>query len=94
MVGDCIILQSGDKIPADGFLVDGFIKVDNSSLNGESEECKKFAHEDPNSVELSTWNTSITGIHSSMKPLCSVGSDGRWKCCDESRSRWNGNSHG
>ena len=61
VVGDCIILQSGDKIPADGFLVDGFIKVDNSSLNGESEECKKFAHEDPNSVELSTWNTSITG---------------------------------
>ncbi|MDD5984915.1 MAG: cation-translocating P-type ATPase [Turicibacter sp.] len=61
VVGDYIILQSGDKIPADGFLVDGFIKVDNSSLNGESEECKKFAHEDPNSVELSTWNTSITG---------------------------------
>ena len=61
VVGDCIILQSGDKIPADGFLVDGFIKVDNSSLNGESEECKKFAHEDPNRVELSTWNTSITG---------------------------------
>ena len=25
VVGDCIILQSGDKIPADGFLVDGFI---------------------------------------------------------------------
>ena len=61
VVGDNVILQSGDKIPADGFLIDGFIKVDNSSLNGESEECKKFAHEDPNSVELPTWNTSITG---------------------------------
>ncbi|MGL5417483.1 MAG: calcium-translocating P-type ATPase, PMCA-type [Clostridium sp.] len=43
VVGDYIILQSGDKIPADGILIDGDIKVDNSSLNGESEECLKIA---------------------------------------------------
>ncbi len=61
VVGDYVILQSGDKIPADGFLMDGAIKVDNSSLNGESEECKKIAHEAPESIEFSTWNTSITG---------------------------------
>lgn len=41
VVGDMVILQSGDKIHADGILVDGFLKVDNSSLNGETEECKK-----------------------------------------------------
>ncbi|MGL5417477.1 MAG: cation-translocating P-type ATPase [Clostridium sp.] len=41
VVGDLVILQSGDKIPADGSLIKGDIKVDNSSLNGESEECKK-----------------------------------------------------
>ena len=41
--GDFIVLQSGDKIPADGVLVEGNIKVDNSALNGESEECKKTA---------------------------------------------------
>ena len=46
VVGDMVILQSGDKIPADGILVDGAIKVDNSALNGESEECKKFAVDD------------------------------------------------
>ena len=43
VVGDKIILQAGDKIPADGILVDGDLRVDNSVLNGEAEECKKFA---------------------------------------------------
>lgn len=43
VVGDKIILQSGDKVPADGLLVSGDLRVDNSALNGEAEECKKFA---------------------------------------------------
>ncbi len=43
VVGDSVLLQSGDKIPADGILVDGDIRVDNSALNGEAEECKKTA---------------------------------------------------
>ncbi|MBD5528921.1 MAG: calcium-translocating P-type ATPase, PMCA-type [Lachnospiraceae bacterium] len=43
VVGDNVLLQSGDKIPADGILVDGDIQVDNSVLNGEAEECKKHA---------------------------------------------------
>ncbi|MDR1184943.1 MAG: calcium-translocating P-type ATPase, PMCA-type [Coriobacteriales bacterium] len=41
VVGDCVILQSGDRIPADGIIIDGVIKVDQSALNGESEEAKK-----------------------------------------------------
>lgn len=43
VVGDAVLLQSGDKIPADGILVDGDLRVDNSALNGETEECKKTA---------------------------------------------------
>ena len=43
VVGDKILLQSGDKIPADGVLVSGSLRVDNSALNGEAEECKKTA---------------------------------------------------
>ena len=43
VVGDKIILQAGDKIPADGLLVDGDLRIDNSVLNGEAEECKKFS---------------------------------------------------
>ena len=41
VVGDIIIIQSGDKILADGILADGKIDVDNSVLNGEAEECRK-----------------------------------------------------
>lgn len=43
VVDDIVVLQSGDKIPADGLVVDGTIKVDNSALNGESEDCRKVA---------------------------------------------------
>ncbi len=40
---DLILLQFGDKIPADGIIVDGNIKVDQSVLNGESKEAAKIA---------------------------------------------------
>ena len=43
VVGDCIILQTGDKVPADGIMVDGSIKVDQSVLNGESKEAAKIS---------------------------------------------------
>ncbi|WP_347559901.1 HAD-IC family P-type ATPase [Clostridium sp. AM58-1XD] len=41
VVGDCVLLQTGDKIPADGVLIDGRLKVDQSVLNGESKEATK-----------------------------------------------------
>jgi calcium-translocating P-type ATPase len=41
VVDDLVLLQSGDKIPADGILVDGEIKVDQSVLNGEAKEAPK-----------------------------------------------------
>ncbi|MDE5888527.1 MAG: HAD-IC family P-type ATPase, partial [Bacilli bacterium] len=43
VVTDVILLSSGDKIPADGYLIEGNLSVDESSLNGESKEAKKFA---------------------------------------------------
>ena len=46
VVGDIVLLQSGNKIPADGTLVEGHLTVDNSALNGEAEECKKTANPD------------------------------------------------
>jgi len=41
VVGDIVKLETGDKIPADGIIVDGEISVDESSLNGESAEVYK-----------------------------------------------------
>ncbi len=41
VVGDIVILTSGDKVPADIILIEGKLSVDESSLNGESKEVYK-----------------------------------------------------
>lgn len=43
VVDDLVLLQPGDRIPADGLLLEGSLEVDQSSLNGESKEAKKQA---------------------------------------------------
>lgn len=40
-VGDAILLQSGDAVPADGIVRQGRVRVDQSALNGESREAEK-----------------------------------------------------
>ena len=42
VVGDVVLLESGDGIPADGYLADGLLSVDESRLNGETKERKKM----------------------------------------------------
>ena len=60
VVGDKVLLQSGDKIPADGITIDGSLRVDNSALNGEAEECKKFAADESTEfVENITGDTFV-----------------------------------
>ncbi|MCR4644459.1 MAG: calcium-translocating P-type ATPase, PMCA-type [Oscillospiraceae bacterium] len=41
VVGDIVFLQAGDKLPADGVIVEGEVKVDQAALNGETEEAEK-----------------------------------------------------
>ena len=41
VVGDIVLLQAGEGIPADGRLVSGWLSVDQSALNGESAEQRK-----------------------------------------------------
>ena len=45
IVGDLVILSSGDKIPADGIIIKGDISVDESAINGESKEKNKKVNE-------------------------------------------------
>ena len=47
VVGDIVILSSGDKVPADGYLVKGNLSVDESALNGETKEAKKLSKNGP-----------------------------------------------
>lgn len=45
VVGDIVFVQAGDKLPADGTMLEGNIRVDQSALNGETEEAKKGPNE-------------------------------------------------
>ena len=42
VVDDIVFLQAGDKLPADGEIIEGRIKVDQAALNGETEEAEKI----------------------------------------------------
>lgn len=81
VIGDYVLLQSGDKIPADGVLIDGEVSVDNASLNGESEECKKSAHPAGLALTANEWTPEITGdvfvdAHSLFKGAVTVADSG------------------
>ncbi|NLT58354.1 MAG: calcium-translocating P-type ATPase, PMCA-type [Clostridiales bacterium] len=41
VVGDLVLLQPGERVPADGCLLEGRLEVDQSALNGESKEAQK-----------------------------------------------------
>lgn len=41
--GDTILVQAGDKVPVDGLLFEGHIKVSQAALNGESRDESKIA---------------------------------------------------
>lgn len=41
VVGDIVIIRTGQEIFADGYIVEGKISVNNAAINGESKECKK-----------------------------------------------------
>ena len=43
VVGDYVYLEQGDKIPADGIIIEGELLVDESALNGETKEAHKEA---------------------------------------------------
>jgi len=42
VVGDVVILQAGETIPADGYIIRGRMTVNNAVLNGESDEVSKY----------------------------------------------------
>ena len=42
VVGDIVFLQAGDKLPAEGEIIEGQVTIDQAALNGETEEAEKY----------------------------------------------------
>ena len=51
VVNDIVVLNSGDKIPADGYILKGNLSVDESSLTGEAKEITKYPPLNPHNLE-------------------------------------------
>ena len=62
VVGDIVVLSTGDKIPADGIIVFGSLSVDESSINGETREAHKYCDNDHNFLFKGTVVYSGEGI--------------------------------
>ncbi|MBR6186996.1 MAG: calcium-translocating P-type ATPase, PMCA-type [Clostridia bacterium] len=52
VVGDIVYLQAGDKIPADGEIIENEVMVDQAALNGETEEARKQPNEKNESYDI------------------------------------------
>lgn len=52
VAGDIVLLQAGDRVPADGILLEGYVKVDQSVLNGESREVSKSPGFDNDNIDF------------------------------------------
>ncbi|MGN1324631.1 MAG: calcium-translocating P-type ATPase, PMCA-type [Bacilli bacterium] len=54
VLDDIVLLSSGDKVPADGIVLEGTISLDESSLNGEAKEVYKSSSSTSNKVYRGT----------------------------------------
>ncbi len=62
VVGDLVLLQAGERIPADGLIIAGKITADQSALNGETKETLKIpGDESPAKWDLATKNQVFHG---------------------------------
>ena len=77
VVGDIVLLETGDKIPADGIIVKGKISVDESSLNGETKEIYKESIINQNLIngKNRVFKGSIVYSNTALMKVTSVGSN-------------------
>ena len=60
-MGDILVLNAGDKIPADGLMVSGSdVSVNESSLTGESDDAKKDGPSNPGADHFMLSGTSLS----------------------------------
>ena len=57
--GDTVLIQAGDKVPADGLLIEGSIKVSQAALNGESREETKVEADSLQEADSTDYNCPV-----------------------------------
>lgn len=55
--GDTLLIQAGDKVPVDGIVFDGKVKVSQAALNGESRDETKLPATDLSEAESTEYNS-------------------------------------
>lgn len=75
VVGDLVILESGDSVPADGYIIDGRISVDESSLTGESKEVYKEKVNNIPSDKNRVYRGTVVYSDEAIMKVCKVGLD-------------------
>ena len=55
--GDTILIQAGDKVPVDGLIFDGHVKVSQAALNGESRDESKVAADNMDDAESTDYSS-------------------------------------
>ena len=72
---DIVLLEQGDKVPADGVLIDGSISVDESALTGESKEKNKNKCINKQEEENTLYRGSIVTDKKGLMIVSKVGKD-------------------
>ena len=76
VVGDVILLSAGEQIPADGLLLSGELRTDQSAMTGESREIRKYPSGDatlsPNAPSALFRGCTVTSGEGEMV-VCAVG---------------------
>lgn len=62
VVGDIVSLASGDQVPADGIIISGNVRIDESSLTGESKEIKKDINDEVLRGSVVTNNNALMRV--------------------------------
>lgn len=72
--GDLVLLQAGERIPADGFLREGSLDIDQSALTGESREVRKYPRPQPEDSSL-LYRGSVILSGEGLMEVTAVGSN-------------------
>ena len=70
--GDIVYIEAGEGVHADGILIDGKVAVDNATINGESEPCKKVPYDSVDKVVVQRFDSvtnQVVKIIKEKKPI-------------------------